>query len=204
MIETISEELQEQYQVVRRVILTVHIEWYIAKQLFASGNDNIELLDWSANYAFEAIRSALYQSVILAICKLTDPTKMGKFENLSLHRLADAIKDIDCNTEIFIKNCLFNEDTFGDLHNIRNKVFAHFDLKNYDLKSFPGTEKIDKAIEILIKIINRIGKSIWQEEPLLEDISHYAFPRWGDGNALLHKLRKYRESVFAFTGKDKG
>ena len=197
---TFSNELLEHFQAIRGTILTAQLEWAIAKQLFASGEENMELLNWSANYAFWAIQRALYLDVVMAIGRLTDPATMGRNENLSLDRLTGAIQMIDPAKGASIKQCFEDaRSTFEPLLKVRHKVFAHSDLVNFKLSQFPGIEPVDKAIDTLINISNKISESleIGIEGIILNDVNRYHFPRWGDGDALLYKLRKYKESVFA-------
>jgi hypothetical protein len=200
MSDVILAEIREHFQEVRGAVLTAQIEWSVAKQLFSSGSDNIELLNWSANYAFWAINRALYLDVVMAISRLTDPAKTGRYDNLSLHRLAAAIEEIDFVMGKSIKESLqAAKSTFEPLRAVRDRKFAHSDLVDFKLTNLPGAESVDKAIEALINISNEIKEAIGIgiDGILLKDISHYHFQTWGNGEALLYKLRKYKELIDA-------
>ncbi len=190
----IPSELQKQLDIVRSAILGTQDKWAIGKQLFASGEENLELLNYSANYAFLAISQSLYESVVLGVCRLTDPSMTFGHENLSLCRIADDISRLDNEGgEEILKSIQERETLFEPLRRIRDKSVAHFDLK--DFQKSTNLNEIDLAIKALIDIMNSIDILIGGERKLLIDWDRYAKPTWGDGNALLYKLRKYKEGI---------
>ena len=80
-------------------VTDLHVRWLIYRQLYAASDEAIDLLNRSGSNVFYLLQFMLLDDVALRLAKLTDPAFQGRFENLSLGRLAAALETAD--TEFF-------------------------------------------------------------------------------------------------------
>ncbi len=197
-----DEKILQQHKRVRDLVFSVRMTWDFAKQLFESGDENIELMKWSASTAFFGfIQFALFESVVSGVCRLTDPATSGNpdnpNENLSLQRLTNYIYEADNRAGKWARRQYHNEvQKFEPLRTMRNNVISHTDLEHQQL---PCTlEEMDSATEALVRVIESIDRCfnegvVAQNSRFrfkLSDISHGT-----DGTALLELLREHKQSL---------
>lgn len=67
----------------------ISFAWQEYRSLYLAGLDRIDLLNSVAGGFFSLIQHILLDSLLLNLSVLSDPSKSGKFENLSFDRMAD-------------------------------------------------------------------------------------------------------------------
>ncbi len=104
------------------------LEWKVFEALFFESNP--DTIHNSAPGFFEVVRYALQRDILLALARLTDPATMGKFENLSLQALVEALPtDADAERVAEIRAKLASlHDEVAPLRAWRMKYLAHNDL----------------------------------------------------------------------------
>lgn len=130
--------------------------------------DSVKKLNTIGPLLFNDIKRLFWHDMMLSVCRLTDPVKIGKFENLTIQRLPVYFKDDAkfsktlCND---VKNAVCAVETVRDW---RDKRISHSDLFltiQDENKSEPLNDvKIDMIEEALDKI-----------HCVLNDISMYLF-----------------------------
>src|SRR6185295_6641359 len=75
------------YDELRSEVTWLHGRWICYRQLYAVSPKRTELLNESAGTFFYILQDVLFDEVQIALSKLTDPSRTGKFENLSLEQL---------------------------------------------------------------------------------------------------------------------
>lgn len=88
--------------------------------------DRIRLLNDSGGYLFGNIQRIFFDYTLLGICRLTDPVKTGKYDNLTIQRLASLVAEpirpeLDQLLAIAHEQSAFCRDW-------RNRKIAHSDL----------------------------------------------------------------------------
>ncbi len=87
----IPNDLAETFELLKKDILWLHVQWKVYRQLFAVSEADIQLLNDAAPLAFGVYQEVLLSSVLLSLTRLTDPETTGKKENLTLERLVSLI-----------------------------------------------------------------------------------------------------------------
>lgn len=155
-IKDIFEELQNE-------ITWLHGRWMIYRQLFGHSPKRIDLLNKCASVCFGIIQNVLKDEVQLSLCKLTDPTHIGKQDNLSLKILQERVEILGDQILIASSSKLINEicDKCKPFRTHRHKRLAHFDFKTSmkgDFKLLPGISRqmINEVLTIIQKYMNTI------------------------------------------------
>jgi hypothetical protein len=171
-------------------------KWKLYNQLFASGKENIDLLNKSGPYVFFQLQRSIPDSIFLALFRLTDLASKGKGdkkkENVSLANLLESIK-YDIAIEHLERFQIHLEELKRASENMithRHKRLGHRD-KKYTLDDTSLLPKvthaeIDNALEILCGMMKDIMLVLFdlgrEDEP--------DFEYGSDGKHLLYILRK--------------
>jgi hypothetical protein len=81
----------EVYDPLDDMVFNISYRWKLCMQLFGEPN-NAEFLMSFAPELFDGISGCMIDSVVVRLCHLTDRTVMGKFENLTIQRLLQALE----------------------------------------------------------------------------------------------------------------
>jgi hypothetical protein len=81
----------EEYAAIHDEVATLHWSWQNFRELYVNSPTDFEVFNGIVpGFAYLA-HFVLLNSVILAICRLTDPAQTGKFSNLSFGRLKNVL-----------------------------------------------------------------------------------------------------------------
>lgn len=196
-----NERCRKIFDTLKVEITDLHLRWVIYRQLYASSNEAVELLNASGSNVFYLLQFLLLDDCALKLSKLTDPPTQGKFENLSVHQLVNAIVDSDgafprAEMEGILKTLNARCEGF---RTIRNKRIAHADL-NHALRVVEepllgiSREDVELALETVREAINCIESHYFQSETLYQEV---IIPYSGDGNKLLAILRAGNQKTAA-------
>jgi hypothetical protein len=180
------------YSSTDRSISEVYARWAIYNQLFDSGQENVDLLNKSGSYVFHLLQRLLLDDTILALSRLTDPPKTGRYENASIAHLAElATPNLTSLTASEVSSLLAslkNHVVNAKVH--RDKAIAHADLEHATgLAKLPeiAYSEIEGAMLDLETLMLKLGSSA------IRRVGGYSRPVFAfgtDGNALLRSLRK--------------
>jgi hypothetical protein len=171
-------------------------KWSNFQELFAKGQERIDLLNRAASNFFYFLHRLFFEDAMLHLCRLSDPPKTrlrtGDRENLSVLALSALVSDpvlkasVGTKTDQVRKNCEFARKW-------RNQRLAHTDLTNrrkghaLTLPAVTGND-IESAL-----------KSIGDLLTVIED--HYGLPHsvlgpdpWG-AKSLVHYLEKADKAI---------
>lgn len=105
----------------------LQVKWAEYRELFGSSPKRIELLNAAAGLFFRIIQYTLWESVLLHLCRLTDPAKTRGKDNLTIRALPGLLDDESLKADISrlvdeaIAKAAFARDW-------RNQRIAHRDL----------------------------------------------------------------------------
>ena len=141
------------------VVATAHMRWTLALQLFGS-MDRVKLLYGFADVLFNEVKQTLISDVLLKLSQLTDKPGMGKKQNLSLHRLHEAIESDEAGlaAKLGLNTMLQRMETVCDgIRDMRNRTIAHRDWGRRT-EATPVTNKIEveEALTLAARIMNAV------------------------------------------------
>lgn len=194
----IPADLDVIFQELKTEIIWLHGRWKIYRQLFAHSEDRIHLLNECAPVFFYIMQDDLVSDVQVTLCKLTDPARKGKFDNLSLDQLQTRV---EAQGEHQLAATLRN--LLDDLHakcqpfrRHRNKRLSHLDLSTVmqsSSSSLPDISRrmIEDALEVVRNYMNVIEMHYDQ---FATGYQHFFMV--SDGDALVSMLKyglRYQE-----------
>jgi hypothetical protein len=176
-------------------VIWIHAKWKVYRQIFAGDKDQIDILNRTAPFFFRVIQQSMFEDLVLALARLTDPPETYGKSNRSLSQF---VRQLDASThEGLISELLVDlseiEERFEVFKAWRNKRIAHSDL-SISLKvsenPLPGISraKIEEGLDSLRKFMNRVHSHL--------DDSHTAYEHFSTvtgGERLLQLLLKGEE-----------
>src|SRR5688572_15198772 len=126
----VNDSTRELYRSIRSELINIHYRHLLIKQLFTSEDTNT-LLNKTAIRFFTTLKWDLFNTITIAISRLTDSAKTGKYKNASLQQLIDSL---DSNYDRTLINTLKDILTSVKaksprIENWRKKWAAHRDLE---------------------------------------------------------------------------
>jgi len=182
--ENIPEEIREIYMWLCQDLASLFVMWNFYLGLFGNKED-LDILTDCARGSFKIIEEALRTSMVMAICRLNDPSFKYNNQNLSFERLVNKCQDVPeihkLYTE-FKKAC-------KPFEIYRNKRYGHRDLSvvlDYEKDILKGIEK--NQVEEVLSLANRIISSVAQFYTYTD--FYFSGPIIGDAKSLLFWLKK--------------
>jgi len=184
-------QIAEVFQELEGEIQWLYARWIIYRQLFASSERRIDLLNESASVFFYIVQDVLLGEVQVALSKLTDSARSGKDDNLSLEQLQSRV-EVQCEQKLAATLRKLLDDLLAKCQCIRlhrNKRLAHFDLKTAIQSTsnpLPGVSRqtIQEALNLVCEYMNTIERHYTQPETSYEN-----FIMHSDANALVALLK---------------
>jgi AbiU2 len=167
----------------------LHLKWEEFVVLFGTSPERIELLNCAAKSFFRTVQDALWNDVLLHICRLIDPPQsMGK-DNLTLRRLPAIVEPaLQAQVVSLLDTCLAKCEFATDW---RKRYLAHRDLHLSLQRSAkplaPASRKqVSEAIASMGSLLNAVQLHYQQSE------TWWAGPiaPLGNAEALLYVLRE--------------
>jgi hypothetical protein len=192
----IPPEINEKYMALFQEVSYLHETWGIFRQLYASGDDTVDLLNDSAPGFFRLCQWLLADDIILSISRLNDPRRTLGKDNLTLEQLVHSIdagkhpalrKEMEKLYAEAKDKCKFAKDH-------RNKRIAHNDLhlklqgKVRPLPS-PTETNIEDALESIRNVMNAVSRYFHNSEIATVNYYHLV-TRLGDGTKIISRLRE--------------
>jgi len=176
---------------IEREFTQLGYRWAMFRQLFDSGQDNIDLLNKSGSNVFQLLQKLIIDDVMMSLCRLTDPPKSMGYENASLRNLVGKLGGklpLESKKKIDAKFIELGEH-LGKVMVLRNKALSHTDLThalNTELLPRPTYDELEGAIDTATSILNEITGKVFDYSS--DYIPHIPFGH--DGNKLLSVLAK--------------
>lgn len=79
-----DEESRKQYELLSQDCIQLHSDLEVFGYLFSESNDRVLLMNVTAAIFFKQLQKTLWNSLLLQLCRLTDPAQTGNKNNLSL------------------------------------------------------------------------------------------------------------------------
>jgi len=188
----IGPETKKMFESLDAEIINLFYRWKLFRQLFDGGKKNINLLNRSGANVFALLQRLILDDVYLTLCRLTDPAKTGRFDNLSLLFFLNELK-----ADVNILTALTLETQFAELETLtkhmrdhRDKRLAHSDLKvARKANSLPSVLRgeLDDALHALAKLMGHLHMIVFKRTKTYMNGPSISGP---DGRYLLEVLTK--------------
>jgi len=161
-INHMGETLGTYYNSLWNEVTWLFSKWSEYDELFGKKPSRIDLLNDAAPTFFYIVQDCLFKDIILHIARLTDPSKSGRKENLSIRGLPSLISSDNLKIEVkeLIDEALKKAKFIRDW---RNRTLAHKDLRlSMADEAVPlqpaSRKKVKDVLESLSSIMNVIAK----------------------------------------------
>ena len=153
--------------------------------------DRVKLLYNLADVLFfDQVKQTMISDVVLKLSQLTDKARMGKNENLSLHRLREVVESDEPGlaANLQLDSMLQSMETVcRSIREMRNRTIAHRDWgRRAEATPVTNKEEIDKSLDLAARIMNAVH--LYYENTT---IRYDPYPGSGDGERLIHHLQRY-------------
>lgn len=166
-IDALGEPLGRQYTALNSEVTLLHHYWKEYVALFGTNQKRIDRMNQAAPGFFRMLQSELFQTNILHIARLTDPSKTAGKDNLTLRNLPDLVGDKNLKNKLIGLLALAEQKT-SFCRDWRNRRFAHLDLElALDEKEATALATVTKeamktALEALGDVLNAIELHYFQ------------------------------------------
>jgi hypothetical protein len=137
--------------------------WRQFIELFATTEERVEVLKWSAEYFFHVVRDVFLESTLLKLSRITDPASTGNRQNVTLALLPSLVDDV-LRPQVDAALVRVNHSTTF-ARDWRNRHIAHQDF---------GLAFSDTALPLAVVTRKRITDAIADVNSLLNLVErHY-------------------------------
>jgi len=113
------------YYHVSTEVFNLQLLWSVYFALFRQNQERLDVWNSVSGGTAYWIERTMFESIVLSICRLTDPVGKGKDTNLSLRLLGSIVSsEHEVNLSDFLKDA---DDKAGPFRKWRNKILAHAD-----------------------------------------------------------------------------
>lgn len=156
--------IEEVFDPLKDEITWLHARWIIYRQIYATSERRIDLLNRCAQGFFYIVEDVILDEVHMSLGKLTDPAKTCSSANLSLEQLQKRMEEAEGDSAFATKTRgILNKlkTTCQPFRTRRNKKLAHSDLQTVQtaFNSLPGIsrEMVENALKEVRSFMNEIG-----------------------------------------------
>ncbi len=152
-------ELGEMFYEIWQKTARLHSKWTEYKDLYGRSEEQIDLLNNTASSFFRIVQDMFWESVMLQLCRLTDPAKSAGKRNLSIQSFSTLVdKSIKIEMDSIIQKAIESTSFCRDW---RNRRIAHRDLDlSIGRKCAPletvNIKKVDTAIAEIVSTVNYV------------------------------------------------
>lgn len=178
-------------EAIEREFIQLGYRWAIFRQLFDSGQDNVDLVNKSGSNVFQLFQKLIIDDVMMSLCRLSDPSTSMGYENASLRNLVGKLEQklpLESQKIIDVKFTELKKH-LAQITILRNKALSHTDLShalNTELLPRPAYDELEGAIGAITSILNEVTGRVFEYSS--DYIPHLPFGC--DGNKLLSVLAK--------------
>lgn len=191
-----GDELGLAYSELTRNLIDLRIVWQQYRQLFGTDQETINLLNRTSGLFFQVVERELWDMVLIAITRITDPASSGRKDprkNLTLRSLPELISD-KALRESVTQDLVIARSSSEDARQHRNRRIAHQDdtyvRTRHEADALPpiSRQNIEDAIYALGEVLNNIRRHYMNSEMDYSD-----FVAIDGAETLLQKLRRLEE-----------
>jgi len=176
-------------------LLDIHVKRSLFTQLFGTDEARVVLLNRFAPTFFAFVQLIFFDDLVLSLFRVTDPSMMGPWPNLTFGRLADVVADDDATFGASVAAKVKLIDAFRKAHaDWRHKRIAHNHLPATQARwaggstlNGPSLEQVDQVLGCMRRLMKGVaihyGKGATPYQDALRPIP-------GDASALVRHLEE--------------
>jgi len=190
-------ELGEVYNRLYNECAGLHFKWSKFRALFGTSESRVDLLNSIAPQTTRVIQDAMWDDILLHICRLTDNERVAGRRTLTLQKLPRLVDSairptVEAEVSALIQRVGFAKD-------LRNRRIAHIDL---DVALERNTEPLSPASRAMVQnVLDGLAGALNTLEAHYMD-SEVAYDMWS-GEDAVNLLLKLRDGQRAEIEKEK-
>jgi hypothetical protein len=161
-------------------------------QLYDSGQENRELLEWRTSGFFEVVQVLLIREISLSLCRLTDKPKSSNLSLLKIRNIIDPVYPATARSELDLLLADLQSKCKG-ARILRDNWVGHLSIDAVKKGIQPppvDLKEVHTIICAVATIMRKLQCYFYNSDRLYED-----FVPTGDGRSLLYLLREAREHM---------
>jgi len=155
-VQAMGSELAEVFDALDHRLTWAHVRWVLYRQLYATSDRRIELLNDTAASFFAVLQRVLFNDVVLELARLTDKLKSAGKANLTIRSLPALVPDPQLLPDV-TRLVDAAVDSCAAIRDRRNRQLAHDDLALALATADDPLEGISRAdIETALRAIREV------------------------------------------------
>ena len=140
-VRVLGDDLGQLYHHLKQDTYALLLDWRIYKGLFGTNEERVRLLNSASGLLAHSIDRALWERVLLRLCRLNDPPKQRENRNITIRALPPLIEE-PLRGEIaeLVEDARVACEPVREL---RNKRLAHSDLGEREAQGISGASRRD-------------------------------------------------------------
>lgn len=190
-----EEEFERLFERITDQLTTLRLKWRIYRAFFGTNAERVDLLNSISGTTALILQDALYDDVILSLCRLADSAGEGQKKNDTVERLMQYCDDSAARDQLVL-SVEELKSACRILRKHRNLHIAHADRRanlNREKAGGISRKQIEDAIEALKNFVSLFSLSAHQAKLSTELISPYATDEVEFLRALYYGQMKLRE-----------
>lgn len=130
-VDVLGEDFASDFRAVENRYYILRLYWRLYQSFFCANSERVDLLNYASRMTAWALEQALFDQVVLHLCRLLDPAESrgGRDQNLSFRRLAVHVESLaKKSAKSFSELVEKAEQAAKEVRDIRNRRIAHLDL----------------------------------------------------------------------------
>lgn len=171
-LDKLGPKLGPVYHELRNDLGWLQVKWVEYRELFGTSPERVDLANSAASLFFRLAHDALWNDILLSLCRLTDNPKVGRNSNLTIKALPELCDDPKLRDKISeLVDQAVTATKFA--RNWRNRKIAHRDLQlalaqGADPLAEASRAKVEQALSAIHTVLNHInevllGSTLWNE-----------------------------------------
>ena len=208
LIEHMGQEVGEVFFLLKQELFQIYVQWNEYMEAFGIKEERVNMLNQAAGGFFKCVQDALWLNVILGLCRVTDPAKIGKNQNLSIDGLSHLIEHELCTQMKQHIDAVNDKIKFA--RDWRNRRYAHSDLGLAKDKTATPLEPASRkdvidALDTIVSVMNEVEYHYMKCTTLYSEAKNHqnvvALLSVLDDGFRFDKERKERMKLGSFSAK---
>ena len=182
-----------EFYIIEKIISELKREVNLYEDLFGS-SESVAILNNSFPDAFSIFQKAMHFEIVCRLSALFDPAKTGPNKNLTLDHLIVICGDKITTSLVDEVESVKNDFKKTGIKDVRNKEYAHYDLKKYlGTKLFTTNisyEIVSNLLDNIFYIVRKLGLHSGKVLTDQTTLRSTKLPKGKDGASLLSYVSK--------------
>jgi len=180
-----------EFYIIEKIISELKKEVNLYEDLFGN-SESVAILNNSFSDAFSIFQKAMFFEIVCRISALFDPVKTRSDKNLTLAYLVEICGDkITTSLAHEVDSVKYDFQQTG-IKEVRNKAYAHYDLKKYlgtkQLTTNISYEIISNLLDNIFSVVRKLGLHTGMVLADQTIVRSTKLPKDKDGASLLSRL----------------